>query len=340
MLPRSVTAATALALFCLLGLLDRATAQEALSQGRWLARHPDTELRVLVWNVDRQLLRKNEQFQRVLRSIDADLLILDEMPSDISADMIASALPAERGPWHVLYGSSGGPHQRASIAARRPLRRLPQLDQLPYPAERYESWLSVMKPERRQYGRTTLDGGVAAVGGLIDIDGRTLLVGGVDLWCCGDSVDSLEEQRRQFESGAIRAAIDRALGSNRVDAILVGGDFNTTAGDGPVAIMNRGPTAQTSLSTVDVRHRGGAVSWTWDGRGTPYPSSKMDYLLHSPRLRLLQAQIFDTEDLDAESLQKLQMASGLSRTLSPHRPIVVDLAWRPLQKTTPSPDNP
>jgi hypothetical protein len=70
------------------------------------------------------------------------------------------------------------------------------------------------------------------------------------------------------------------------------------------------------------------VDWTWDGRGTPYPSRQIDYLLHSGRLEVLQARVFDSEDLSPERQLALGLPADLSRSLSPHRPIVVDLRWR------------
>jgi endonuclease/exonuclease/phosphatase (EEP) superfamily protein YafD len=312
----------------LLAMMGSASSARVQDDAVWLARHPDTALRVLVWNVDRTFFRENAGFQRVLDTIDADLLILDEMPAGVSGEEIASALPAREAPWHVLYGTGGGPHQRASIAVQRPLQRVPEFDQLPYPREHFEEWVKVVPPAKQQRALGSLEAGVATVAGVVEHNGRRLLVVGLDLECCGDSADSAQEQRRQFESRAIRAAIDAVAEPLKVDAVLVGGDFNPVNGSAPLDIMYRGASARTSLAAVETRHRGkDGAAWTWNGRETPYPSGRLDYLMHSSALVVLQSQIFDSDDLDTDLLRALGIAPGLSHTLSPHRPIVVDFAW-------------
>ncbi len=321
--------ATTIAFFALMCPLGLAHAESGDAERVWLARHPDTTLRVLVWNVDRSFFRENAGILRVLDAVDADLLMLDEMPPGVSAEEIADALPAHTMPWQVLYGSGGGPHQRASISVRATLQRVPEFDQLPYPRERFEAWVKAVPPEKQQRALGSLEAGVATVAGVVEWQGRRLLVVGLDLECCGDSDDSPQEQRRQFEAGAIRAAIDAVAEGLKIDAVLVGGDFNTVQGDTPVRIMQRGASASTSLTYPTPRHRDNtAADWTWDGRGTPYPSRRIDYLLHSDRLRVVQSQVFDSEDLAPCLQQALKLDAELSRALSPHRPIVVDFAWR------------
>jgi endonuclease/exonuclease/phosphatase family metal-dependent hydrolase len=183
--------------------------------------------------------------------------------------------------------------------------------------------------QAQRHVRASLEAGVAAVGGVIEIGSRRLLVVGLDLQCCGDSADSPQEQRRRFESRAIRGAIDAVADSLNVDAVLVGGDFNTVQGDAPVTLMQRGASVPISLREADARHRGeGAADWTWDGRGTPFPSRQLDYLLHSDGLRVVQAHIFDSEDLAPEQQKALNIDPDLSRSLSEHRPVVVDFAWK------------
>lgn len=321
--------ASAFTFLLLSGLAGLAHAGSLDAEPVWLARHPDAVLRVLVWNVDRSFFRESAGFQQVLDAVDADLLILDEMPADVSAEEIAEALPAHATPWQVLYGSGGGPHQRASISVRAPLQRIPEFDQLPYPRERFEAWVKAVPPEKQQRALGSLEAGVATVAGVVEWQGRRLLVVGLDLECCGETVDSPQEQRRQFEAGAIRTAIDAVAGRLQVDAVLVGGDFNNVQGDTPVRIMQRGAGATTSLSYPTPHHRGNpATDWTWDGRGTPYPSRRIDYLLHSDRLVVLQSQVFDSEDLAPCLQRSLKLGAELSRALSPHRPVVVDFAWR------------
>lgn len=318
--------ALALSLICVASI---ANADDSAAQRVWLERHPDTALRVLTWNVARNFFVDNEGFQQVLGAIDADLLILDEMAAGASADRIARGLPAASASWQALYGTGGGPHQRASIAIRAPLERIAEFDQLAYPRERVDEWLQPVPADAQQTARQSLEAGVAAVGGVIEIQGRRILVVGLDLQCCGDSVDSPQEQRRQFEARAIRDAIDKIAPTLKLDGILVGGDFNAVQGDAPVTIMRRGVLKQNWLDDAEARHRGrNAIDWTWDGRGTPFASQRLDFLLHSDRLRVLQSQVFDSEDLSPEERKALNLKTSLSRSLSEHRPVVVDFGWR------------
>lgn len=322
-----VVAVVALSLLlCVLGCTHTT---RGTGEPEWLARHPDTDLRVLVWNVDREFFNRSEGFQRVLRAVDADVLILDEMPTGVSGEQIVNALPAAAMPWRALYGSGGGANQRASVSARGPLARVEAFDRLPYPREHFDAWMVNIPERKRARVRDSLDAGVAAVGGLVTWQGRRLLVVGLDLECCGDSADSAAEERRQFEAEAIREAIDMVAAGAKFDAILVGGDFNAVHGQAPVQILERGARVDTTLDHPTPLHRGSdRIDWTWDGRGTPFPSKQIDFLLHSKRLRVLQSQVFDSEELTPAEQQALQLPAELSRSLSPHRPIVVDFAWR------------
>jgi endonuclease/exonuclease/phosphatase (EEP) superfamily protein YafD len=314
--------------FGLIGCASRGTIS-GTTAAQWLPRHPDTDLRVLVWNVDREFFNRNPGFQRVLRAADADLLILDEMPAGASDAQLVAALPATATPWSSLYGSGGGLNQRASISVRAPIERVGLFDRLPYPRARFEEWMAEIPERKRERVRDSLDAGVAAVGGVVTWRSRRLLVVGLDLECCGDDDDSPAEHRRRFEARAIRAAIDDVVDGLDVDAILVGGDFNTVHGEAAVRILERGPDAATTLAHPTPLHRRSAdLDWTWDGRGTPFPSRRIDYLLHSERLTVLQSQVFDSEDLDADEQARLGLEAALSTSLSPHRPIVIDLGWR------------
>jgi len=294
----------------------------------WLPRAPQTVLRVLTWNVERAFLSRNADFHRVLRAVDADVLVLDEMAADLSAAQIAAAMPPRGAPWQAVYGSGGGPHQRASIVTTHSLEAVPAFDRLAYPAARYDAWLSVVPPETQARARASLDAGVAAIGGVVDVDGRRLLVVGLDLQCCGDTPESAQEDRRRFEAQSIRSAIDAIAGSRDLDGIVVAGDFNAVQGSAPVDLLRAGPDAVTSLVAVEARHRGHDVQWTWSGEGTPFPSGRLDFVLHSGALVPLQAQVFDSEDLDASTQAALGIAPGLSQSLSAHRPVVVDFGWR------------
>ncbi len=296
-----------------------------------LPRAPGTDLRVLAWNVSRENFYEHaDAFAKVLTAIDADVLILDEMSGDRAAHHVMRVLRRlgrERPRWRVSYGSSGY-NQRAVIAYRGGIRALSQFESLPYPATFVESMRGqALAPRWRSELDQSLAGGIGAHGAVLDIGGKRLLVIGVDLQCCGDTDDAWEERRRIVESTQIRRRLNQATARNRVDAVIVGGDFNTTRGPGPVRALQGKEKAKLRLEVVASRHANGET-WTWDGRDTPYESKQIDYLLHDRGLKVLSSVIFDPESMPANEVDALGLTREFLRPLSAHRPVVADFAWR------------
>ncbi len=295
-----------------------------LAAAERLPRAEGSELRVLVWNVSRHAVFQHaENYARVLARIDADLMILDEVPADGGADRLARALQLGHG-WRISYGTSGH-NQRSALLARGEWRALAGFGHIPYGRRARERLLAATHPDIREREARSLAGGVAAHGAILELDGRRLLVAGLDLQCCGDSPDSAEELRRLVEARAIRTLVERAAARSRLDAVIVGGDFNTTQGLAPVnRVAGVGRNTPPQLRRVDPRHADGQT-WTWDGRGTPFASKALDHVLHSRELVVRAALIFDPETLPPE--QRLGLDPELMRQLGDHRPIVVDFAW-------------
>ena len=295
-----------------------------------LPRADGTDLRVLVWNVSRQnFFDQAAGYAQVLRLARADLWIFDEMPADRSAADVQARLqqvfPGES--WQVSYGATGF-GQRSVLVARSPWTPVPEFERLRYPKSLVRKLRALpLTPEQHRRLMADAAEGVAVHAALTALDGRITLVVGVDLQCCGDRPDSIEEQRRLVETQLIREAIERVLRRTRVDAVIVGGDFNTTQGRAPVQRVQGPAGSRWHLDVAESRHPDGQ-DWTWDGRGTVYPSKKLDYLLFSAALEVRAARVFDSES----SAQSERAAWGLAvealRPLSEHRPQIVDLAWR------------
>lgn len=308
------------------------TCTGAVAAPATLPRAPGTDLRVLAWNVSRENFYQHaDAFVAVLNAIDADVLILDEMSADRTDLDVRSVLRrvgadnnARR--WQLSYGRSGF-NQRAVIAVRGEVRGLPEFARLPYPATFIDSMRAEsMNPSQRAELASSIAGGVGANGALVRIGSRKLLVIGVDLHCCGDRDDAWEERRRIVESALIRKRLQRALAHRRVDAIVVGGDFNALRGLSPVRTLQGSEHAHAHLDLVHSRHHDGS-DWTWDGRGTPFKSSHIDYLLHDRGLRVLASVIFDAETLPLAQVEALGLSRDFMRKLTAHRPVVADFAW-------------
>lgn len=310
-----------------------AVAGPAFAAESW-PRATGTDFRMLVWNVSReQFFEQADDFRTALRAIDADLLILDEMPGRRSADDVVAFLqsldPNDTRPWNVAYGTSGD-NQRVVFALRGRLTALAPFKFLPYPP-RFVAWMRRFAdtPEHRRWINTSLGAGIGSNGVEAQIGTHRLLLAGVDLQCCGDSDDSWEEKRRHVEVREIRTIVDRLWSARSPDAVLVAGDFNAVHGLRPVEIM-RGSrhNAARRLQVVQALHANGSDRWTWDGRGTPFPSRPIDFVLHSRELQPLQARVFDAETMTEADRTRMGLRRDQFITQSQHRPVVVDFAWR------------
>lgn len=301
------------------------TAAQATSNAPvWMARDPDTGFRVLSWNVARRdFFADTERTGRLLNAAAPDVLLLDEMPLDATVDevteQLARALPGVR--WHVVLGEPGGNRERGSISSRWPLVRAPRFDHLTYTEEQKRRWIERAGSHAARL-RDTLHTGVATAGAIADIDGMRVLFVSFDLQCCGDDADAWEEERRQVEARLIRGAVDATLAEQAVDAVVLGGDANNVQNDTIIRIL-QGPHGDLA-NTAPQREDG--TDWTWDGRGTPFASKKIDHLMHSANLVTLAARILDTEWWPDGLATALRLTSDASRRQSPHRPIVVDFA--------------
>jgi endonuclease/exonuclease/phosphatase (EEP) superfamily protein YafD len=173
-------------------------------------------------------------------------------------------------------------------------------------------------------------GGIPVNGAIVTTGGHRLLVVVVDLQCCGGAEDDWQEDRRQVEAREIRKLINQVLALRKVDATIIAGDLNTVGTRVPVELLlGLNKDQRPGLSEAEILHFGGQANWTWDGRGTPFPSSILDYQLYDASgLQIQEAYVFDTEDLDPQALETLGLQAGDSNQLSRHRPLVVEYSLR------------
>lgn len=299
-----------------------------------LPRAAGSDFRALVWNVSRErFFDQRDSYVAVLRAIDADLLIFDEMPGNRGADDVIAVLreldSEGDADWQVAYGASGD-NQRVVVATRGPVEPLRAFQQLPYPP-RFATWMRrlPLNPYQRERLEQNLAAGIGASAAEVRVDGRRILAMGVDLQCCGDRDDAWEERRRLVEARSLRSVLERVWSARKPDAVIVAGDFNAVRGLRPVNVLQGDEKRpQRRLAIADARHANGIDRWTWDGRGTPFPSRPIDFMLHSRSLRALQALVFDSESMSDSQRASFGFDAGLFRTLGEHRPVVVDFAWR------------
>jgi hypothetical protein len=294
---------------------------------------PAGGLRVLAWNVaENAFVRDGAAFRAHVMRSRADLLLFDEVHPDAAGAPLAAALAPIDAPgddsWQFVIGDSGG-RQRGVIASRLPLERVPELSgPVPYPAgdrARLEDRMIAANQARPVY---TMADGIPISGAIVRQGTRRVLAVTVDLQCCGDTPDSWQEERRRVETREIRQRIAQVLARTRVDAVIVSGDLNLVNTPTPLVILTGPyPPPHHGLLVADLAHLDGVETWTWDGRGTPYPSRPMDFLLYDPRaLELREGHVLDWADVPPA--ERAGLDADASKRLSDHRPLVAAFAWR------------
>ncbi len=292
-------------------------------------------VRVLSWNVSSDaFVRDPASFRALLTRADADIFLLDEVSPAATETQLRAALPGrlrEGGnDWHISVGLSGG-RQRGVIVSRQPLEPLPELSQVvPYPTaerERLHTRMLAAKADNPDY---SMDGGIPVNGALVMTGARRLLVVIVDLQCCGEDPASWEEERRRVETAQVRRRVEEVLKRTRVDGVIVAGDLNLVSTPLPMVILSGPyPSPHDGLIAAELRHVDGTETWTWDGRGSPFPSRPMDFILYGPQvLRLRTGYILDSADLGRAELDTLGLAPESAGRLSTHLPLVAEFGWR------------
>jgi hypothetical protein len=306
-------------------------------------RPADNSIRVLSWNISEDaFVSEQREFRSLLRWADPDLILLDEVqPSANTANLIKSfeALrPDVDETWTVDIGVSGG-RQRCVVASRAPQESLPEFSSIiPYPDADRRYLLQHMSDDDLDYSMYSMDGGIP-VNGAIVLDGdRRLLAIIADLQCCGNDQSSWQEYRRRVEAREIRRLIKQVLQRTSVDGILIAGDLNLVNGPMPLLVLS-GPGLRhnTGLIAAELYHPNSSESWTWDGRGTPFPSGTLDFQIYDPQgLNIRSGLILDTENLLPETLDRHRLEGGMSAAVGRHRPLVVEYGWiidRNMQQT-------
>ena len=305
-----------------------------------LARRPETQFRLLQWNVANEGLRdRPDHFRRIIAAIDPDLLILDEVGGVIGNEGVGKFLASldsgrkGRPVWRYTYGGGGG-YQRTVIATRTSVTEYPEFKFIPFPDSVTQRLVAAMPEAARAKQRANIDSGVATGGAVVSLGGKRLAVFGVDLQSAGNSPTSWQEQRRRAETRIIR---DQALAAIRahgaVDGIIAAGDHNLVSTREPLETMSEIGAGfdGASLIVAEPLQLDSATAATWEGSGGRFPPGRLDWVSFTgASLEALGGFVFDAGDLAPRWQAFHHLQADNSKKSSDHRPVVVDLRWKPM----------
>jgi hypothetical protein len=300
-----------------------------------LARAPETDFRVVSWNVGREdMFQQPDVFGAILRALAPDLLLLDEVAGGHSAEEVEALLnrilPGDQ-PWRAVYGVSGG-SQRGVIATRGPAPRLvaPFDRVIPYPDSTPALIAGDTTRGMQAWLQSRLGSNVPATGAVVEIGGRRLLAVTVDLES-GGAPGNAQDRLRRIEAAAIRDAAEAALLTGTrpagVDGILLAGDLNLVGTRAPLEIL-AAPAADGPPFTVAHPLRlDGASSTTWENPDEPFTPGRLDFvLLHPGMMAVAGGFVFSSADLPPEWRAQHGLTETTSR-VTDHLPVVTDLRW-------------
>lgn len=295
-----------------------------------------TRFTALSWNVSGDSFTSHpDEFRALLASASPDLVLLDEVAPNTSAEQLRAVLPPSANDpandgWQISIGSSGG-RQRDVIATREPIEELPEFAGIiPYPESARRMITERMSDEDRTKYAAHMDDGIAVNGAIVHIGARRLLVIIADLECCGNDPASWDELKRRVEATEVRRLVRQVLARSPVDGVVLAGDFNLVSTPIPLVLMSgpyEGP--QAGLIAAEAYHKDGITTWTWTEPNSPYPSRAMDYQLYSPTaLKAQNGYVLATEEMSADALAANGFRADTASRLSNHRPVVVEYSWR------------
>jgi endonuclease/exonuclease/phosphatase family metal-dependent hydrolase len=251
--------------------------------------------RVVSWNVQLgSLLDKTRCGHRILKALQPDVLLLQELDSDDTPENLRQFLHEALGnTWNVLMSEPNGKERhhklRSAIASTFPLEEV-----------------AIKKL-----------GTLKAVRANAEIEGTTIQFLSLHLRCCGGPTGEAEEQR-QREAKIIR----RAAKSPKSKASIIAGDWNLVGTNKPLQIVT-----SSDFEVVDALQPDGALCATWANTNSPFTPGRLDWMVfNGKKIQLSNSFVLDSSDFDVETLTKYSLRRDDTANLSDHLPLVADFS--------------
>ncbi len=319
----------------------RATAKTARRDASGIAplrRLVGTDLRIVTWNVSRSDFVENpDPFSRVLAALRPDVIILDEIPPELTDEMFKEFLNRTfiGNGWNFHIGPDGV-SQRTAIASTFDIAPVEHFRKVEYTEQDVQQIVSLNERVGTIHSRegaadrvrAWLDSTVPASAVLVQTADGTIMVGGVDLQCCG-GYKTAEDERRKIEAARVNEAVRSAVREGNVDAVVLGGDYNLVGDPEVLAIAGRdADPAGGDLVRVRAYQIDGLTDTTWANPDEPFVPGRLDYLLYSRKsLALKRGFVLDSSDLAPRWQAYYGVRAGDTAEASDHSPVVGDFQW-------------
>ena len=304
----------------------------------------------MAWNVSDQSFRTNaDAFQRVVASLNPDVLLLDEVyytvtPEDlqrfgegVSARVGALAREGE-GAWNWILAQGGG-RQRTAIGARGlAIRGEPGMARIDHAPGALEQWLARVgdqpeaprMPPPSALARAEAAGGLSATGAWVTVDGAEVLFVPVDLQSAGYD-GSPRDRLRELQAGTLNSAITAALDTRPGAGLVVAGDLNLVGSARPLDTLRRGLGVDGNdleIARVERLRDRSLATWRSTWGPDPFSPGRLDYLLYRGGvLEVERGFLFDAADMSESARETLGILESDTEK-SDHLPLVVDLRVR------------
>ena len=277
-----------------------------------LSKPAAADFRAVNWNVEfSALVQQPQNFMPVLRALDPDILLFQELDERTSADDIARLLndnvSSNNRSWTVLIGAGGG-NLRCAVASRLPVQQITGIEPLTYPDDP---------------ARTTRHAAA-----LVKQGDHAILFTSIHLRCCG-AADTHEEDVRLMEVQILNAALRSALRATKSNALIIAGDFNLVGARKPLELLSANLDLDRSdLDVAQPFQLDGRSNATWADPDQPYVPGRLDYVLFTgASLNAVNAFVFDAQDLPPAIGKQFGFDPGMTGRASDHLPVVVDFQW-------------
>jgi len=259
---------------------------------------PKGDLRVVSWNVQfGNLLQMKERSARVLKALQPDVLLIQELDGEDTSETLAKFLhDTFDGVWTVGVSPVSGTkkhHRLHSAIATR---------------------LNLFKSSIRPMSHSNDKPLKAVLAGIATQGGPVTFVS-LHLRCCGGPTGEAEEQRQE-EATSIRGVLDNVAAPR----FIVAGDWNLVGTMKPLKIVQA-----DKLAIVDAYQPDGLLNATWSDTTSSFTPGRLDWMLYSPKtLTVVNSFVLDTADLDGETLIANDLLQEDTAELSDHLPLVAD----------------